>query len=143
MSDDRTTCDKCGEGLSFALGGAIYCPACARGEARDLKPRTSPNELTVVVNIDASAAIAEVDKFVDMMRERMATVVNIACKGDVRAAADLVRERDALREELAACKRERDEAREALAAATTTVDTFVTGLENLAAEIRKARGEEL
>lgn len=75
---------------------------------RDIKPRTSPNELTVVVNIDASAAIAEVDKLIDMMRERMATVVNIACKGDVRAAADLVRERDALREELAACKRERD-----------------------------------
>lgn len=75
---------------------------------RDLKPRTSPNELTVVVNIDTSAAIADVERFVDMMRDRMATVVNIACNGDVRAAADLVRERDALREELAACKRERD-----------------------------------
>lgn len=76
--------------------------------APDLKPRTSPNELTVVVNLDASAAIAEIDKLVDMMHERMVTVVNIACNGDVRAAADLVRERDALREELAACKRERD-----------------------------------
>lgn len=75
---------------------------------RDLKRRTSPNELTVVVNIDTSAAVADVERFVDMMRDRMATVVNIACNGDVRAAADLVRERDALREELAACKRERD-----------------------------------
>lgn len=33
MSDDRTTCDECGGGLNFALGGALYCRACAQGEA--------------------------------------------------------------------------------------------------------------
>jgi hypothetical protein len=94
----------------------------------DIKPRTSPNELTVVVNLDASAAIADLDKFVDMMRDRMATIVQIACKGDVQAAAELVRERDALREELAACKREYADAIAVLRATEAARDERVNDL---------------
>jgi hypothetical protein len=73
--------------------------------APDLKPRTSPNELTVVVNIDASAAIAELDGFGELITQRVKAAVAAGLAGET---ADLVRERDALREELAACRRERD-----------------------------------
>jgi hypothetical protein len=72
---------------------------------RDLKPRTSPNELTVIVNIDASGAIAELDGLGELITQRVKAAVAAGLAGET---ADLVRERDALREELAACKRERD-----------------------------------
>lgn len=72
---------------------------------RTLKPCTSPNELTVVVNIDASAALAELDGLGEMITQRVKGAVAAGLAGETE---DLVRERDALREELAACKRERD-----------------------------------
>lgn len=37
MGYDKTTCDECGGRLNFALGGALYCRACARGELRRTK----------------------------------------------------------------------------------------------------------
>ncbi len=73
--------------------------------ASDIKPRTSPNELTVIVNIDASAAIAELDGLGELITQRVKAAV---AAGIASETADLARERDDLREELAACKRERD-----------------------------------
>lgn len=102
---------------------------------RDIKPRTSPNELTMIVNIDASAAAAELDALGEMITQRVKGAVAAGLAGET---ADLVRERDALREELAACKRERDEAKAALAEGVAFVADFKaqlrTTLECLARE---------
>lgn len=120
----------------------------------DIKPRSSPNELTVVVNIDASAAIAELDGLGELITQRVKAAVAAGLAGET---ADLVRERDVLREELAACKREqddlraalrnaekqRDELRESLDSVTTSLDDYASGMGLLAAAIRKARGEGL
>jgi hypothetical protein len=134
--------------------------------ASDIKPRMSPNELTVVINIDASAAVAELDGLGELITQRVKAAIAAGIAGET---ADLVRERDALREELTACKRERDatvthlegrvndltwerdEARQKLAHAQSdligcqrerdeareSIDAVVVGLDGYASEVAK------
>ena len=93
--------------------------------ASDLEPRTSPNELTVVINIDASAAIAELDGLGELITQRVKAAVASGIAGET---ADLARERDDLREELATCKRNYADAIAVLRATEAARDERVNGL---------------
>jgi soluble cytochrome b562 len=98
---------------------------CTLVHERDIKPRTSPNELTVVVKIDASAANAELDGLGELITQRVKAAVAAGLAGET---ADLVRERDALREELAACKRDYADAIAVLRATEAARDERVNDL---------------
>jgi hypothetical protein len=91
----------------------------------DIKPRTPPNELTVVVNIDATAAIAELDGLGELITQRVKAAVAAGLAGE---AADLMRQRDGLREELAACKRDYADAIAVLRATEAARDERVNDL---------------
>jgi hypothetical protein len=103
--------------------------------APDLKPRTSPNELTVVVNLNTSAAIAELDGLGELIAQRVKAAVAAGLAGET---ADLVRERDALRERVNDLTWERDEARQKLADANAAAAGSGRACEDLRAALLNA-----